>query len=171
MTAEGPALRATPEDRRVRPTLPPEATGEPALAPSPVPRAVSLATLGDARRRLDRRHLGLAIGLLVAAWLVLVFSRAVAEAADVNEDAAAVRAEIADLRTRLEEARREVALIQSDPFLRHRARAYGMGETGERLFSLEPGAPPPRAVIPLGAAPEKPPSTPLEDWLELLFGT
>ena len=177
MTAEGPALRASVDDRPLGRVLPfdsrpdgPEPGAEDARERPERRRGHLRATLVDLRFRPNRRHLGLVVVALVALWLVLVFSRAVTDAAAVNQDAAAVREQISDLRTRLDEADREVATVQSDAFVRHRARAFGMGEPEERAFSLEPDAPPPRAIRPLGAAPDGPARTPLEDWLRVLFG-
>jgi cell division protein FtsB len=109
---------------------------------------------------------------LAATWVVLVFGRALNEADVVEERAAAARAENAALRARLEAGREEVALIQDDEFVRLQARAYGLGERGERVFALRPGAPDPEPIVPLGAAASPAaPQTPLEDWLDLLFGS
>ncbi len=170
MTAQGPALPATPGDRGVRAPLDTSGTSGVPAAIDRRGRVLSASRLREMRRAFGRRHLGLVVGALIALWLVLVFSRAVTEAAAVNEDADAVRQQIAELRERLDDARREVAVIQSGEFVLHRSRAFGMGETGERVFSLEPGAPPAPQIRPLGEPVEQEPTTPLEDWIALLFG-
>jgi cell division protein FtsB len=109
---------------------------------------------------------------LAATWVVLVFGQALNEADAVEEQAAAARAENAALRARLEAGREEVAIIQGDEFVRLQARAYGLGERGERVFALRPGAPDPEPIVPLGAAASPAlPQTPLDDWLDLLFGS
>lgn len=127
----------------------------------------------DRTRRLrpGQPYVGVAVALLVGAWLVFVFGGALTELNEATERAAAVRAETAALQARLDAGRREAELAQTDGFLEMQARAYGMGLPGERPFALEPDAPPAPPVTPLGqehavAAP----ATPLESWLRLLFG-
>jgi cell division protein FtsB len=107
----------------------------------------------------------------VAVWLVLVFGSALARSDAVEREAAQARAELAALEQRLEAGRAEIELMQTDHFLSMQARAYGRGRTGERPFALEAGAPSAVPIVPLGARPEVVESpTPLEEWLELLFG-
>jgi hypothetical protein len=121
--------------------------------------------------RITRRHLQLAAGTLVAAWVVLVIGRAIADTAAVNDRAAQLRAENAELAGRVEAIRREAQLVQGEAYLRLEARAYGIGRGGERAFSLDPGAPPPPRIRLLGADPaDDVARPPLEDWVELLFG-
>jgi hypothetical protein len=104
-------------------------------------------------------------------WIVLVIARAVADSSATSEQALLLRAEKAQIERRLEAARRELALVRSAPYVRLEARAYGMGGGGERAFALQPGAPPPPRITPLGADPrEGTPTSPLEDWLKLLIG-
>jgi cell division protein FtsB len=122
-------------------------------------------------RSLTRRHLMLAAGGLVAAWIALVIAGAVGDSSAVNQRAAALREENAALQARLEMTRREVELVQSEPYVDLEARAFGMGRGNERAFSLQPGAPPPRRLRLLGEDPDGAiASSPLEDWLDLLFG-
>jgi cell division protein FtsB len=122
-------------------------------------------------RRLTRRHLALAMGGLVAAWIALVIAGAVGDSSAVNERAAALRIENADLQARLDMTRREAELVQGDAYVSLEARAFGMGRGNERSFSLQPGAPPPPRLRLLGEDPdEASPSSPLDDWLALLFG-
>ena len=77
----------------------------------------------------------------------------------------------AALRAQVAAGRAEIAYIQTAPFLQFEARSYGMGLPRERSFALEPGAPSPKPITPLGSA-DQPPSTttPLDDWVKLLFG-
>ena len=111
------------------------------------------------------------VGFGVCAWLVLVFGRALADANAIDADAARAQAENAALRARVEAGRREIAFIQTDTFLSLEARAYGMGQPGERAFALEPGAASPEPIVPLGSEPSAAhPAAPLDDWLALLFG-
>ena len=142
--------------------------GEPSARPPLLP-----AQRARFFRRLQPggQHLTLILGGLIICWLVVVFGRAAADAAAVSAQAAEVRQENAALQEALDAGRREIALLQSDEFVVLEARAYGLGRPGERPFRLAPGAPDPAAVIPLGAAEEAGTvATPLEDWLDLLFG-
>lgn len=123
------------------------------------------------RLRPGRPYVGLAVALVVGAWLVLIFGAALTELNEATECAADVRAETAALQARLDAGRREVELAQTEGFLQMQARAYGMGLPGELPFALEPDAPPPPPVTPLGQERAvAPPATPLESWLRLLFG-
>jgi cell division protein FtsB len=126
---------------------------------------------GVSPRHLERRTVGLVALLVVGIWLVVVFGHALADANTINADAARARAENDALRARVEAGRREIAFIQTDTFLSLEARAYGMGRRGERAFALEPGAPSPPPLVPLGGEPSpQVPPTPLEEWVALLFG-
>lgn len=137
----------------------------PALAQGP-PAAPRLP-----RVHLGRRHLALALAALVAVWTLLVFAGAAADGGRTGARAAELRDQNAALRAQLEAGRAEVQLIQSDAFARLQARAYGLGEPGERPFSLAAGAPPGPTLVPLGGPAERTVrSTPLEDWLNLLLG-
>jgi hypothetical protein len=69
---------------------------------------------------------------------------------------------------------RELALIQRQTYVQQQAREYRLGRPHEIPFILADDAPPLDASAPgsaalrLGAAVDR--STPLESWLELLFG-
>ena len=77
----------------------------------------------------------------------------------------------AQLRAQVAQGRAEIDFIKSDLFLQFQARAVGMGAIGESAFALEPNAPSPPPLIPLGDdRPQTETTTPLEDWLHLLFG-
>lgn len=119
----------------------------------------------------ERRGLT-AVGVaLVAGWLIFIFAGALSQAEDVNRLAEQLRAENAELERRVEAGRSEIELIASDLFLRLQARAYGIGEVGERPFALADGAPAPAPLPLLGAGVERDRvTTPLEAWLDLLFG-
>lgn len=133
--------------------------------------AVALPPPSARRLRPTRVHVAFVIAVVVAFWVVLAFSRTMAQLNEATERAAAVRAENADLTSRLAHAQTESALLQSDAYLRFEARGFGMGRPGERAFGLAPGAPAPEPMVPLGgsaAAPTQP--TPLDNWLNLLFG-
>ena len=119
----------------------------------------------------SRRSLAIAVGVVVVAWIVFVFARAVADSAASSDRADVLRRQTAAAAIRLAAAEHELEIIQSPDYLALQARAYGYGRSGERAFALEPGGPPPRTITPMGAEPgSSGHSTPLDDWLDLLFG-
>ena len=114
----------------------------------------------------------LLLGLVILGfWLVLVFGRAIGQLNDATAREAAVANEAQALQVELDAGRRELLLVQTDAFQRLQARALGMGEAGEQAFALASGAPEPAPIVPLGgAAATGAAKSPLEAWLELLFG-
>lgn len=123
------------------------------------------------RRRPGRAHLLLIVLLVIGLWLVLVFGRALSEVNEATARQATVAAEAHALEVRLEAARREQLLVQTDSFQALQARALGLGEAGERVFSLDDTALSATSVTPLGAPPvQEVPTAPLDAWLALLFG-
>lgn len=153
-------------------------SGSAARAAEPASSAAGSSPRGDepplARRvrslRAGRSYLLIAVVAVLGLWLVLVFGRALSELNAATERAAELRAESAALEARLEAGRRELELVRSDAFQRLQARAYGLGDEGERPFALEPDAPPPPTIVPLGADSSPARRTPLDAWLQLLFG-
>jgi hypothetical protein len=120
----------------------------------------------------ERRTIGVAVGVLVTIWLVAIFGRALTDATALNERQIREEAVNASLRAQVAAGRAEIAFIQTDAFLLFEARTYGMGTAREHAFALEPGAPPPQPIAPLGSTDaELSGSTPVEDWLRLLFGS
>jgi cell division protein FtsB len=120
---------------------------------------------------IGRRYLALAIGLVVVVWVGFVFARAIAVSNAAAAQAAALRADNAARAERLAAEQQELVTVQSEPFVRLQARAYGVGQPGEQPFALASPAASPRPIVPLGAAPaptEQP--SPLDAWLTLLFG-
>jgi len=101
----------------------------------------------------------------------VVFGSALADVSAANERVQQVRADNAALEERVARGRAEIDLIRTDDFLRLQARAFGMGQPGERTFALEAGTPQMEAIVPLGSTPDLPaPRSPLDEWLQLLFG-
>lgn len=143
--------------------------GSPAGAPAAGPAAPAQPPLGVAG--LDRRSVALVAAALVTAWLVLVFGRAISQSNAVGAEAATLRAQDAALAQQVADRESELAVIQSPAFLALEARAYGYGGPREQVFALQPGAPPPPSITPLGDAPSPPPPpSPLDAWLRLLLG-
>ncbi len=139
------------------------------------PAAAGLAGAGRAPRLgiagLDRRTLTLVGAALLAAWLVLVFGRAISQSNEVAAQAAMLRTQDAALSQQVADRQAELSVIQSPAFLALEARAYGYGKSSEQVFALQPGAPAPPSITPLGAEPSPaPPPAPLDAWLQLLVG-
>lgn len=110
-------------------------------------------------------------GVILTAWLVVIFGRAIADSNALSQRQAQEEAVNAQLRAQVEQGRAEINFIKSDLFLQFQARAVGMGAAGENAFALEPNSPSPRPLTPLGSdRPQTETTTPLEDWLSLLFG-
>jgi hypothetical protein len=133
--------------------------------------ARAAVALEDRRFRLGRAHVAIVAMAVIAVWLVFVFGRALGDLDRANARQEQVRAETLALELRLAADRRELELVQTDAFQALQARGYGMGAPGEQVFSLTPGAPPPPDLARLGGGlTAAEPSTPLDAWLELLFG-
>jgi cell division protein FtsB len=133
--------------------------------------AVALPPPPQRRLRPGWVQVGLVVALLIALWFVLAFGRTMAELSVATARASAVRADNAALTEQLAQAQQEAALLQSDAYLRFAARSFGMGGPGESAFGLEPGAPSPQPMIPLGeTTPTSHQAAPLDNWLDLLFG-
>jgi hypothetical protein len=109
--------------------------------------------------------------VILAFWLLITFGRALGQLNDATQREVAAAAETRSLQAQLEAGRRELMLVQTDAFQQIEARALGMGGPGEKVFALTADAPPPPAIVPLGqngaSAAAK---SPLDAWLELLFG-
>jgi cell division protein FtsB len=123
---------------------------------------------------LTRRRVGYLLGALIAAWIVVLFARQLGDAsaaATRAEDLQAANVALADDVRALE---RELELIRRQAYVAQQARAYRLGGDREVPFTLGPEAPPLAADAPgmagvrLGAEDMR--RTPLESWLELLFG-
>lgn len=120
-------------------------------------------------------HLVLVALAVVSVWLVFVFARALGDVDRATARQAQITSEASTLQARLDADRRELQLVQTDAFQRLQARAYGLGAAGEQAFALAPGAPSPAPITPLGGARpagslDAPVQTPLDAWLQILFG-
>ncbi|MEA2676164.1 MAG: hypothetical protein QOJ81_305, partial [Chloroflexota bacterium] len=89
----------------------------------------------------------LALGIVIVAfWLVVVFGRALGQLNDATQRQGIAATEAATLQAQLEAGRRELALVQTDAFQRIQARALGMGQSGELVFTLTSDGPAPMIV-------------------------
>lgn len=121
--------------------------------------------------RASRRTLLIVVGIGLAVWLAVIFGQGLARVSALTGQVAERRSEIGTLEARVQALHDEIALIETEPFLRIQARAYGVGEPGERSFARRSDAPPPARIVPLGGEPEAQPAAgPFEEWLRLLFG-
>ena len=134
-----------------------------------------LSTLGNQigygrNFRPKRSQLVLLALAVLGFWLVIVFGRALTELNEVTARQALVTGETQALEARLDAGRRELELVQTDSFQGLQARSFGMGEAGEVVFTIQgrhTGLP----IIPLGnAAATVSAGSPLDAWLDLLFG-
>jgi hypothetical protein len=166
-TAEVPAngppdAGAEPGPRRVVPLLIPlPPRGEAALAGLPI-------------AGITKKRLAWIAAAAVAVWVLLLFARQVGDASAAQARADEIRRENAALAARVEALAAERELVQQPSYVALEARGYGLGSTRERPFVLAAGAPslppdaPGSATLRVGRAEAS--VTPLESWLEILFG-
>ena len=112
-----------------------------------------------------------AVGLLVTLAIAVAFSGNLSRSTDVGAQAERARAALAAIEEAHAASEDELAFVKKDDFVRWQARAYGMGEPGERPFKLQAGAPTPAPIMPIGPQDAGPRTLPPFDaWMELLFG-
>jgi hypothetical protein len=133
-------------------------------------------------RVLIRRRTSTARGtllLLGQALLVAVFLLALVRnligVIEVNTRLSRLRDETADLQARADALTAERVLLDDAAFLELVARGYSLGSTVERPFVLAANAAPLPDDAPGSSArrfsPDAPTRTPLDAWLNLLFGS
>jgi hypothetical protein len=157
----------TQTDDALDETDPTPSAGAPAEAPAE-PDLAALSIAGITRRRMT-----VFVGILLAAWIVIVFARQVSDASAATSKAEAMIATNDAKRHEIDALEAELQRIQQRPFVLQEARGYGLGGPREISFSLAPGAPALPANAPGSAASRlgAPISvSPLERWLTLLFG-
>jgi hypothetical protein len=150
---------------------------EPASAktrPDPIPRAAAPDLGGLAIAGITRRRVAWVLAAIVSVWIVFVFARQVGDAGSAADRADRLRLQNAGLVSQVDDLQKELDLVQRQAFIAQEARAYGLGGRGERPFTLGSAAGPLAADAPgsaavrLGARSTR--STPLDAWLDLLFG-
>ncbi len=123
---------------------------------------------------LTRRRMALLLAALVAAWVIVLFARQVSEASEASTRADEMRVQNEALAANVVALEDELALIQRQAYIEQQAREYRLGAPRERPFILADDAPPLASDAPgtaatrLGANHDD--ETPLESWLDLLFG-
>jgi hypothetical protein len=166
-----------PRHQSSAPRDPDEAT-QPVAEATPAPGAggpvarPSLAGLGVAG--ISRRRVAWFGLIVLAAWIVVAFAGQAAEASRVTSRVTDERARNADVAAQTEGIRRELNLATQERWVLQQARAYRLGSRAERPFALAPDSPalpddaPGSSNRRLGA--DTTPPSPLESWLEVLFG-
>jgi cell division protein FtsB len=157
------------------PDAPPDTPADPRREVVTAPAGTTLATLADLPvAGLTRRRIALLIAALVAAWVIVLFARQVGEASEASTRADQMRAQNEALSANVAALEQELALIQRQAYIEQQAREYRLGAPRERPFILAEDAPPLASDAPgtaatrLGA--DAGTITPLESWLDLLFG-
>ena len=133
------------------------------------PSLAGFGVAGISSRRIA--WVGLAV---LAAWIVVGFAGQAAEASRATARVTEERARNAEVAAQTEALRRELDLVTQERWVLQQARAYRLGSPAERPFALAAGAPaladdaPGSAARRVGA--DTTPPSPLEGWLEVLFG-
>ena len=133
------------------------------------PSLAGFGVVGFSRRRVAWTAL-----VALAAWVVIAFATQAASAAQATAEVADARARNAAAVAETDALRRELELVTQERWITQQARAYSLGSSKERPFALAPDAPslPPDApgspARRIGAVADQ--QTPLEAWLEVLFG-
>ena len=146
--------------------------------PDPAPGKNSRAVAPDLSSLpivgITGRRMAIAIGVLLAVWIVLMFARQVGDASAASSRADVMVVTNAAQASRVAALSRELQQIQRQRYLDQEARAYGLGKSSEVAFTLDPNAPalppdaPGSASVRLGTATDR--GSPLDHWLTLLFG-
>jgi hypothetical protein len=112
---------------------------------------------------------------LFALWLIGVFARQVGEASAASAQADQLKARNAAISRDIQSLDRELALIKQPAFVAEMARGYLLGSPGEIPFVVDPNAPPLPSDAPgsegIQPAPPARPATPLDSWLQAIFGS
>ena len=123
---------------------------------------------------ITQRRMAILLGALVGAWILLLVARQVGDASAATTRAEVMIADNAARHAEIAGLERELDRIQQRRFILLQARAHGLGGHNEIAFTLHPDAPPLPADAPGSAAMRvgaPPLITPLESWLNLLFGS
>jgi hypothetical protein len=184
-----PSREPAPERDSDLAAVPAFLRGEPGKRPIAIPRPVTPgpqpAAPGSKAPRIDpatlpmptlsRRRLVTAAGVIVATLLAMSFLRQVGAATDAASRATDLRAANAVLADEVARLQKDLGHVQDPRYILLEGRAYGLGGPREIPFALAAGAPaldktaPGSASVRLGAPPLD--RTPLDDWLEVLFGS
>jgi cell division protein FtsB len=157
----------------------PDAGGQSEPAPEPESAdearpAARVDLTGLSVAGITRRRVGWVSAALVAAWIVVVFARQVGDAQSASNRATQLAADNEALAAEVQDLQGEMDLVTRPGYVAMEARGYGLGNPREIPFTLDPTVPPPvdgapgSAAVRLGTTTDR--QTPLESWLQLLFG-
>jgi len=124
---------------------------------------------------ITRSRVGWVSAALVAVWIVVVFARQVGDAQAATSRATQLAADNDALAAEVQQLQDEVDLVTKPGYVAMEARGYGLGNPREIPFTLDPSVAAPvdgapgSAAVRLGTSTEH--QTPLESWLQLLFGS
>ena len=151
-----------------------DASASPADADDGLPASGFVDLSGLSVAGITRRRVGWVSAALVAVWVVIVFARQVGDAQAATNHVGQLAADNEALAAEVAALRDEVDLVTQSDYVAMEARGYGLGNAREIPFTLDPSVPAPTdgapgsASVKLGANPLH--QTPLESWLQLLFG-
>jgi len=152
------------------------APSEPTPPPDDVPEVEPTAALDPAALPgpISRRRVATVAGGLVVAWILIAFGRQVGDASAASARAAELRQTNDGLRADVAALQADLALVKDDRYVGIGARGYGLGKKHEIPFALAADAPslppdaPGSAALRVGG--QDGARSPLEAWLDLLFG-
>jgi len=112
----------------------------------------------------------IAVLLIIGIFLTVQVGRQVYASWSIGQQADGIRTQITQMQARNEALRQELAYLQSTAFLSAEARhLLNLGLPGEHVLIIPPGA---EAPLPAAVGANLPPlKPPLEQWLELFFGS
>ena len=112
----------------------------------------------------------IAVLLIIGIFLTVQVGRQVYASWSIGQQADGIRAEIIQMQARNDALRHELTYLQGRAFLSAEARhLLNLGLPGEHVLIIPPGA---EAPLPAAVGANLPPlKPPLEQWLELFFGS
>ena len=124
--------------------------------------------------KFTRRRIAVLVAGFVVIWLVGVFANQAGDAAAAAGQADALEARNQALQQNIDSLKAELQLIQEPGFVSSAAHGYLLGLPREVPFAIDASVPPPAANAPgsVGVAPQTAtqPTSPLDAWLQALFG-
>ena len=110
----------------------------------------------------------LVVVLIVGTLLAVQFGRQVYANWEIGQRAAEIEAEIAAVEAENAQLERELAYLRSDAHVSAEARRLGnLGNPGDQVLIIPPGA---EVPVPVELSGIEPPKPMLQQWLELFFG-